>query len=85
MGHGAQARRGTIRYQGKVEVGANIGVRVNEIRFVVSFRATVANATAFRSFFFEPKDHLTNGSLVAQFAGTFSPMVRETRHRYRAA
>jgi FkbM family methyltransferase len=52
-------------------------LRVNESRFVVPFRAAVANATAFRSFF-EPKDHLTNGSLVAQFAGIFSPMVRET-------
>jgi FkbM family methyltransferase len=52
-------------------------LRVNETRFVLPFRAAVANATAFRSFF-EPKDHLTNGSLVAQFANIFSPMVRET-------
>jgi FkbM family methyltransferase len=52
-------------------------LRVNEARFVVPFRAAVANATAFRSFF-EPKDHLTNGSLVAQFACIFSPIVRET-------
>jgi hypothetical protein len=52
-------------------------LRVNEARFVVPFRAAVANATTFRSFF-EPKGHLTNGSLVRQFAGIFSPDVRET-------
>ena len=46
--------------------------RVNETRFVLSFQAAVANATAFRSFF-EPKDHLFNGSLIAQFAGFFGP------------
>jgi FkbM family methyltransferase len=52
-------------------------LRVNETRFVVPFQAAVAQATAFRAFF-EPKDHLTNGSLVAQFATIFSPVVRET-------
>ena len=46
-------------------------------RFVLPFRAAIANTTAFRSFF-EPKDHLTNGSLVAQFASIFSPEVLET-------
>src|SRR5262249_13282893 len=52
-------------------------LRVNQARFVVPFRAAVANGTAFRSFF-EQKDHLTNGSLVSQLAGIFSPVVRET-------
>ena len=41
-------------------------------RFVPPFRAAIANTTAFRSFF-EPKDHLTNGSLVAQFASISRP------------
>ena len=41
-------------------------------RFVLPFRAAIANTTAFRSFF-EPKDHLTNGSLVAQFASISRP------------
>jgi hypothetical protein len=44
---------------------------------VLPFRVAVGNATAFRSFF-EPKDHLTNGSLVAEVTGIFSPMVQET-------
>jgi FkbM family methyltransferase len=52
-------------------------LRVNENRFVVPFRAAVANATAFRSFF-EPKDHLTNGSLNAEFAGIFGPTLETT-------
>ena len=47
-------------------------LKVNETHFVLPFRAAIANTTAFRSFF-EPKDHLTNGSLVAQFASIFSP------------
>ena len=49
-------------------------LKVNETHFVLPFRAAIANTTAFRSFF-EPKDHLTNGSLVAQFA---SILVLET-------
>ena len=52
-------------------------LKVNETHFVLPFRAAIANTTAFRSFF-EPKDHLTNGSLVAQFASIFSPEVLET-------
>jgi FkbM family methyltransferase len=47
-------------------------LRANKTRFVVPFRAAVANATAFRSFF-EPEGHLTKGSLVAQFASIFAP------------
>jgi FkbM family methyltransferase len=52
-------------------------LRANKTRFIVPFRAAVANTTAFRSFF-EPEGHLTNGSLVAQFASIFAPTQETT-------
>jgi FkbM family methyltransferase len=52
-------------------------LRVNRTGFVMPFRAAIADATAFHSFF-EPKGHLTNGSLVAQFAGIFAPTQETT-------
>jgi FkbM family methyltransferase len=71
--------KGVIAFEPGLEPFGRLldNLRVNETRFVMPFQAAVANATAFRSFF-EPKDHLTNGSLVPQFAGIFSPIVRET-------
>lgn len=42
-------------------------LKANKATFVLPFRAAVADATGFRTFY-EPKDHLTNGSFVERFA-----------------
>src|SRR5262249_18303964 len=52
-------------------------LRINQARFVVPFRAAVADGTAV-PLVFAPTDQIINGSLVSQFAGIFSPVVRET-------
>lgn len=46
----------------------------NETGPVLPYRAAVADKSGFREFF-EPRDHLTNGSLIAEFAGIFSSSV----------
>jgi FkbM family methyltransferase len=50
-------------------------LQVNDCNFVLPFRAAVDEASGFR-YFFEPKDHLTNGSFLKEFAGKFSDVVK---------
>jgi FkbM family methyltransferase len=52
-------------------------LKANRAAFVLPFRAAVADATGFRTFY-EPKDHLTNGSFDEKFSGIFSDAVTET-------
>lgn len=51
-------------------------LRANGTRCVEPFRAAVADG-GFQAFY-EPREHLTNGSLVADFAGIYSSEVTET-------
>ena len=51
-------------------------LRANGSHCVEPFRAAVADG-GFRAFY-EPREHLTNGSLLADFAGLFSSEVAET-------
>ena len=52
-------------------------LKANSAAFVLPFRAAIADATGFRTFY-EPKDHLTNSSLDKKFSGIFSDTVTET-------
>lgn len=49
-------------------------LEANEATFVQPFRAAVADVSGFRNFF-EPRNHLTNGSLIESFAQIFSDDV----------
>ena len=49
-------------------------LKANDCRHVVPFRAAVGDSSGFQSFF-EPRGHLTNGSLVKNFAKLFSDRV----------
>jgi FkbM family methyltransferase len=46
-------------------------LKANDAAHVLPFRSAVADASGFRSFY-EPKDHLTNGSMLEQFARQFT-------------
>lgn len=46
-------------------------LKVNDAVYVLPFRAAIADTTGFRHFF-EPRGHLTNGSLSEEFARIFS-------------
>jgi FkbM family methyltransferase len=52
-------------------------LKANRAAFVLPFRAAIADAAGFRTFY-EPKDHLTNGSFDEKFSGIFSDTVTET-------
>jgi FkbM family methyltransferase len=52
-------------------------LKANRAAFVLPFRAAIADATGFRTFY-EPKDHLTNGSFDEKFSRIFSEVVTET-------
>ena len=50
---------------------------VNATRNVHTFQCAVTTSIGFAKFY-EPEDHLTNGSLSLEFASTFSPQVRSS-------
>jgi FkbM family methyltransferase len=52
-------------------------LKASAAAFVLPFRAAVADATGFR-IFYEPNNHLTNGSFDESFSRTFSDKVTET-------
>jgi FkbM family methyltransferase len=52
-------------------------LRVNRTSHVVPYRAAVGDTRGFRTFF-EPRDHLTNGSLIESFARQFSDKVAKS-------
>jgi FkbM family methyltransferase len=52
-------------------------LKANRAAHVLPFRAAVADASGFRSFY-EPKHHLTNGSLLEHFAGHFTDTVERS-------
>jgi FkbM family methyltransferase len=52
-------------------------LQVNKAKSVLPFRTAIADTNGFRSFF-EPQDHLTNGSLLESFAGMFSSKVTKS-------
>jgi FkbM family methyltransferase len=49
-------------------------LKANSASFVQPFRAAIANVSGFMAFF-EPRDHLKNGSLIESFANNFSQDV----------
>lgn len=53
-----------------------VNLQVNDATLVLPFRAAVADTSGFRHFF-EPRGHLTNGSFIEEFAGTFSDDVEK--------
>jgi FkbM family methyltransferase len=52
-------------------------LRANRAAHVVPYRAAVGDARGFRTFF-EPRDHLTNGSFVESFARQYSDQVAKS-------
>src|SRR5262249_23088870 len=52
-------------------------IKANDCGNVVAVNCAVGGSTGFFPFF-EPEDHLTNGSLDAQFAGQFSSVLNAT-------
>jgi FkbM family methyltransferase len=71
--------RKVIAFEPALEPYARLlqNLEANSAAFVLPFRAAIANATGFRTFY-EPKDHLTNGSFEKGFVRIFSDKVTET-------
>lgn len=52
-------------------------LRANKVRYVRALQAAIGTVSGLQTFF-EPRDHLTNGSLIRDFSELFSRAITET-------